>query len=276
MSDTLAMTSLTPIEFFGKVIDQHDDPVPNAKVRGSAEIVKRWMNQEWDEHYTTTDANGFFQFLGLHGQSLVIVPFKEGYEFKSDTALFHYSPLYLGKERHYPNSSTPVVFTMWKQQGAEPLVHNEINRIGAPVDGTPIMFDLLKGRKTTVDGDLILTIERTPIHIQRGERFDWKATLEMPSGGLVKLEDAYANEAPMNGYETKIVIEMPSISPQWQSSVFRRFYFRSRGGTIYGRIAIDVTANYEPPPTGVTLEVFVNPSGSRNLEYDPIKQATAP
>lgn len=276
MSEKLGILNDQPIEFYGKVIDQRGEPVAGAKVRAGVMVEKMWMGGKIVDHYTTTDGAGNFAFRGLRGARMIIQPSKEGYEFKADNSRnFNYSLLNRESERHHPNSSTPEVFKLWKLKGAEPLAHSEINRVGAPVDGTPVVFDLLRGRKTTGDGDLIITIERNPIHIDRGQRFDWMATLEVPNGGLIELNDAYANEAPLEGYAAKVVIEMKSASPQWQSSAFRRFYFKSRGGTIYGRLTVDITANYEPPPTGVTLEAWVNPSGSRNLEYDPSKQAAA-
>lgn len=276
MSAKLKILNDQPIEFYGKVIDQRGEPVAGAKVRGGVMVEKIWMGGHFVDHYTTTDSSGNFAFRGLRGAEIIIQPSKEGYEFRADlNRNFYYSLIHPDNQRHHPKLAAPEVLTIWKLKGAEPLVHHEINRVGAPVDGAPVTFDLLKGRKTTGDGDLILTIERTPIHIQRGQRFAWKATLEMPSGGLLKMEDAYPNEAPLDGYETKVVIDMPSTSPHWQSSVFRRFYFKSRRDAIYGRMTIDLTADYEPPPTGVTLEAWINPSGSRNLEYDPAKQSPA-
>ena len=35
---------------------------------------------------------------------------------------------------------------------------------------------------------------------------------------------------------------------------------------------VQLTADYEKPPTHFEMEVYVNPSGSRNLEFDPAKQ----
>jgi hypothetical protein len=272
MSEKLGILNDQPIEFYGKVIDQRDEPVGGAKVRAGVMVEKMWMAGKIVDYYTTTDGAGNFAFRGMRGARMLIQPGKEGYEFKADNNRnFNYSLLNRESERHHPDSSRPEVFKLWKLKGAEPLVHSEINRVGVPVDGTPVAFDLLKGRKTPEDGDLIVTIERSPIHIKRGQKFDWKATIEVPGGGLIELDDPYANEAPIEGYEGKVVINMQSASPQWQSSAFHRYYINSRGGKIYGRLTLDITANYEPPPTGVTLEAWLNPSGSRNLEYDPRK-----
>jgi hypothetical protein len=71
------------------------------------------------------------------------------------------------------------------------------------------------------------------------------------------------------------VIETPADSPEWTSFVTRSFYLRSRGGQHYGRLVLDITADYEPTPTMMTLAAFVNPRGSRNLEYDDRKEIGA-
>ena len=275
MSEILAMTSRTPIAFYGRVVDQRGAPIAEVKVAASVEAVTRFMQEHQEQYSTTTNSDGRFQFTGLHGQDMGIYLSKDGYEFKSDLKRYEYSIHTPERERHRPDSAAPVVFTMWKKQGAEPLVHVRMDRTGVPVNGTPTSFDLILGKKLPNGGDVILKVERQPEHIQRGQRFDWKAVIEVPGGGVANLDDAYPNEAPADGYEAQFTIEMPATSKEWQSSVTRSFYVKARDGKLYARLTLRITADYEPPPTGVTLEAFVNPSGSRNLEYDPNKQAPA-
>ncbi len=52
-------------------------------------------------------------------------------------------------------------------------------------------------------------------------------------------------------------------------------FFKSRGGQNYGKVTINLMANYEPPPTHFEIDAYVNPAGSRNLEIDPKKVMTA-
>lgn len=269
MSAILARDSRRPIEFYGRVIDQDGNPVAGAKVRGAAEIVERWMDQRWDERFVTSDAGGYFHFSGLHGQRLVVSPNKEGYEYKSENSLFSYSGLTAEKERHRPDPKTPVVFTMWKLAGPEELTHARFRRAEVPVDGTPTSFDLVTAKKVPAGGDLIVKIERHPLHIQRGQRFDWKAILEVPTGGIIQHDDVYPNRAPSEGYASRFTIDMPGTSAEWQSSATRSFYVKARDATLYARMTLRITADYEPPPTGVSLEAWVNTTGSRNLEIDP-------
>lgn len=270
-SAILAVDSLQSIAFYGRVVDQHGQPVPNAKVRGNVEIIRYWMDQKWDEHFTTTDSNGYFHFSGLHGQALVVSPKKDGYESKCDKS-FEYSGLASSQDRHQPDPKAPVVFTIWKQAGAQPLKHEEFDRVGVPVDGQPVSFDLLKGEKTSSgNGDLVVKIVRHPEHIQRGQPFDWSAVIESPSGGIRAHSDQYPYEAPADGYAPQLTIDMPADAPNWQSSVRRSFYLKARDGKLYARIILKITTDYEPPPTGVTIETWANPTGSRNLEFDPYK-----
>ena len=275
MSEILAMTSRTPIAFYGKVIDQRGSPIAGAKVTAGVQAVTHFMENRQEQYSTVTNSDGRFQFTGLHGQDLGIYVSKEGYEFRSTLKRYEYSIHTPESQRHHPDPSSPEVFTMWKAKGAEPLVHVEFNRVGVPVDGSPTSFDLLTGKKVPSGGDLILKVERQPLHIHGEEPFDWKATIEVPDGGIVEQHDAYPNEAPGDGYEGQYTIEMPANSKEWKSSVTRNFYVKARSGKLYARVSLKIIADYEPPPTKVTMEVYVNPAGSRNLEYDPRKKVLA-
>ena len=274
MSALLTMTSQTPISFFGKVIDQQGAPVAGVKVTATAEVVRRFMEENWVRQSTLSDSRGLFQFVGLHGQSLSVFLEKAGYQYKSNNLVYEYSIHSPEKERHRPDPAAPVVFTMAKLKGAEPLIHYRV-RIDAPVNGSPTSFDLLTGKKLPSGGDVVVKVDRQPEHIQRGQRFDWKATIEVPGGGIAELNDAYPTEAPADGYEPQFTIEMPAAGKEWEDSATHSFYLKLRDGKFYARLRLEITADYEPPPTGVTLEAWVNPSGSRNLEYDPAKQASA-
>jgi hypothetical protein len=217
-----------------------------------------------------------FAFEGLAGRDMSIWLEKSGYEFRNENnTLFKYSQLTDQTERHQPDVSAPVVFTMWRQKGPRALVHTKLSRASVPVDGNAVAFDLLTGEKTLAGGDIVVRIERNPLHIQRGQPFDWKATIDVPNGGLLEIKDAYPNEAPAEGYRPSVIINMPADSPNWRSSLTSSFYIKSRGGQNHARLDIRMTIDYEPPPASLTLEAYVNPSGSRNLEYEPSRDITA-
>ena len=150
---------------------------------------------------------------------------------------------------------------------------------GLPVNGTPRNFDLLKGRRDT--GDLTATLIRNPVNIDPQKNFDWTLTLSVNGGGLIAMKDLwgsgpfkpndlYPYEAPTSGYQT-ITINMPAASKNWADGFdFRSYYFYD--GQHYGRVTISVQPDYPPPMTHASFDAYVNPSGSRNLEFDETKQ----
>jgi len=276
MSEKLAILNDQPIVFFGKVVDQHNQPVPNAKVRGGVMVEKVWMGGKFVEHYTTTDAAGNFSFQALRGAEIVIQPSKEGYEFRSDNRNFIYSLLRRETERHNPDPSAPVVFTMWKQQAAEPLISGD-KFLGIKGDGTPFTIDLLKGRKVEgrgVEGDLIVSV-RQPPSIADGQRFDWSFEIEALGGGLIVADaEQYLNEAPAEGYEPRIAQVLKAADREWSEVVRRTLFVKSRNGTVFGRVSVELRANYQGAAV-FSARYHVNPKpGSRNLQRDPLKQAT--
>jgi hypothetical protein len=142
---------------------------------------------------------------------------------------------------------------------------------GVACDGSPVTFNLLTGKRDA-QGDLIVRLTRNPVNIVRGKPFDWSITLEISSGGLQEITDLYPNEAPRDGYQSTITMNFPANMPKWSAWLNHPFYFRSRGGQVYGRMNVSITADFQPPPTFFSTEIYANPAGSRNLEFDPDKQ----
>jgi len=59
---------------------------------------------------------------------------------------------------------------------------------------------------------------------------------------------------------------------QWSSTATPYLYFKSKDGKVFGRMNVEITADYQPPPTVFRADILANPAGSRNLEYDPKKR----
>ena len=94
----------------------------------------------------------------------------------------------------------------------------------------------------------------------------------MPKGGLLKREDAFAFEAPQEGYAASNTNDMPaSLGNQWRSFAERSYFIKFDDGTF-------ARANLEMHAAGdhfVVWESFFNPKpGSRNLESDAGKKAS--
>ena len=174
-------------------------------------------------------------------------------------------------EQDKTSATERAIFHMWKLKGAEPMIKARIHAY-VPCDGRPTMFDLLTGKKVASGGDLTVRLIRDPVQIVRGKPFGWQLNLEVSGGGLQEITDLYPNEAPASGYQPAITVNMPVGAKNWSPDCHNTYYFTAENGRDYGRIIVDLTGDFQPPPTSFDADIYVNPSGSRNLEFDPFKE----
>jgi len=226
--DKVLPSDKASMDTYGKVVDQDGQPVVGAKVRGFLEFE---ANDNDDEHDTKTDAQGRFQFLGLHAKGLTMVPEKEGYEFNARISPNVYRP-----SNYLPDLNTPLVITMYKLHGGEPMKHIQINT-DVPCDGNVKRFDLLSNVQRN-GGDLQVTLTRDPLNPgpkERGKPFNWTATFAITNGGLVEIptNTIYPYEAPAEGYRPVITWNYPTNMVGWGFHIKRSFYFKSQNGQVY-------------------------------------------
>lgn len=273
------------IEFYGRAVDQFGEPVPAANVEGAV-LVNTGSRGGQMNRQTTTDAQGYFQFSGFKGQDLGITISKEGYEYRRLNSSFSYSYFEADHKRHIPDPKKPVVFVLWKKQGAEPLIHYE-KEWRFPVNAGPVKIDLLKAKIGQPQADLTVNVSRSPLTMRYGERgFAWTVSIDVEGGGLVRAgETDYYNQAPPGGYETRLefVQEAQSIRAAqegritwtWREGVADTFYLISRNGRNYGRLNLEIRPNIDRKEGDnqalVAVKIWLNPNGSRNLEFDPAK-----
>jgi hypothetical protein len=261
-----------PVSFWGMVVDQNNEPLPGVRVKLSLkhtrEVLPGGTQDVFDYFDTVTDAGGLFSLTGKKGALLSVEKMeKEGYEAGNVSGRpFWYAPA-LENMRYLPDAQKPEVFRMWKLAGAETLLSKNIGtRI--PYDGTPVYFDLLKAQETARGGDIKVTLSRTPLNIKRGrEKYDWTATIEAVEGGVIASTDEFMYLAPEAGYETKLVVSMSADDPAWSPQKSVSFYLKTKGK--YARVRAEFATDSEKPKTGFMLGAYINPSGSRNLEYSP-------
>jgi len=270
----LAQKSNRPIRFYGKVIDQNENPISGVKVtlgiRTAKEPIPGLVSDLFDYPVVITDAQGRFSITDAKGALLTVKSLeKPGYEASPKTINKSYWYWRDPSEVFKPDSDAPEVFRMWKKEGAERLVlQDRMTRI--PYNGSPVAFDLLSGRQSATGGDVRVTLLRSPEQIQWGQRnYDWTLTIEAVDGGVIESSDEQMFRAPEEGYQPKIIFHMPANAPDWTDEKAMAFYVKSRGGKQYGRVELSVMVGSDKPSTGLSFRSAVNPSGSRNLEYDP-------
>jgi hypothetical protein len=95
----------------------------------------------------------------------------------------------------------------------------------------------------------------------KAQPFNWKLQLSVLNGGLVETDEEFAFQAPQNGYQPSIVIDMPATNQNWLGEIRSKYYVQLPDGK-YGRIDF-----YLLPYNGVfKVQSAINPDGSRNLE----------
>jgi hypothetical protein len=265
--EALSMLNDVPIDFYGKLQDQFADPVAGAEITGSI-IYDNGSSNGVREIKTVSDANGLFEIHGGKGESLSVMPRKEGYALAATTAGFRYSHFY-PESRHVPNPPQPAVIEMWKLQGAERLIHFQ-TKAYVRLDGTPSTFDLQTGKRAESGGDITLVVE-SPAVPDPMQQYAWKAKIRSEGGGLILWQDVGFEKmfvAPESGYEREIVIVQSGVKP-WSSRFNGTFYLRSRNGAAYGKLSVAIITDvvkHESIP--VIVSGYMNPAASRNLEVD--------
>jgi len=242
------------IDFYGKVIDQYGEPIAEVKVRGVI-VLSSMAGTANQDNFAETDGNGIFKFNNLHGPNFGVALSKDGY-----------AP-YIGpnwSESYKPDPNNPEVFIMWKLQGSESLVHQRFI-VMLPCDGTSKNVDLHTGKTVSKGGDITITFTRNPVQITIGKPFEWTLTVDVPGGGLQEIHDLYPYEAPEDGYQQTITVATGPDPKTYVNSSYKSYYYKS-ADSKYGRVSFGLHADYQPPPTLLGIEVYLNPSGSRNLE----------
>lgn len=250
----------TPIDFYGRVIDQDSNPITGASIRF---VWSETPTQEDGETASAmSDENGLFSLEGKHGPSLEVSVSKEGYDSsRKDQTGFSY-----GLGGGFSSSGVnPVLFHLRKKLKGESLITMDYPGFAHIVqlhhDGTPIELDLLKGAEVPAGGgQLKLEFWRDLSNINANV-FDWKLQLSAPGGGLAQTDEEFDYQAPSSGYQPSIVIDMPATNQDWKSELRSKYYIQLANGN-YGRIDF-----YLLPYNGVfTVKSAINPTGSQNLE----------
>ena len=257
-----------PINFYGRVVDQNEQPVSAAKIHAQwSDFSPNGASSE----DTLSEANGFFSITGKTGRGITIRVEKEGYYTPRSEGLKSFDYAGFWEANYYePDSAHPITFHLRKKAAGEALSVGEVQPpMGA--DGTPVRLDLLGSGRVSPTGQLeIAAITNTEKYPPR--RFDWRASITVPDGGLVEHNLEFPFEAPTDGYRPMVEFVMPSESPDWSRAVEKSYFIRFGNPPTYGRIHIRLNGAAQK----AYLRYAVNPTGSRNLESPTNEQFSEP
>jgi len=256
----------TPINFYGIVVDQHDQPVVGAQVVYSIVSTLDFVNPR--QHAgQVSGPDGRFSILGKHGASIYVKVSHPNYMFSPSaqkTFSFYQNPNAVQNER-LPAQDQPEVFRLIKKGIAEPLLKLKQVLRNVPKSGQAVRV-ALTGEKS---GDVTVKAwtSSRPAGEANNAPFAWRVRVEVPGGGLVAYESQYQFEAPEGGYLPSVEFAMPEsgINGRWRDR-FEQTYFVKLANGNYARMNFQMIAG---GAHFAVVESYYNPSGSRNLEYDP-------
>jgi hypothetical protein len=258
-----------PISFYGKVVDQNNQPIQGV------EIVFQWTDlseKGTTEKTVFSGGDGRFDLTQVTGKNLGIIRmFKEGYyRVQQGTQVSFEYAAFFEPTFHQPDAKNPVVFRL-RKAGEIPaeLVARE-TMMGIEPSGKPHYIDLETTRKSNeAQADIAIRITRTAPKQQA--RYDWSASIEGVNGaGLIESDEEFMFEAPQDGYKPAYTYQFKEGSPDWENNLKRKYFVTAEGGKIYGRLEVEFFPKYQNT-AAIAVRFFVNPTGSRNLEYAPHK-----
>jgi hypothetical protein len=255
----------TPLDFYGKVIDQDSNPIPNVKV--SARV------RHWNARFPTepgpaarfiaieklTDSVGSFRINSETGDGFgIVIDPQNGYELE---------PMQHSFGSIGGSFENPVIFKMWSTNIHEQLITGSKSFHIEP-DGRAYFINLTDDTiSESGEGDLKVWIQYTN-QVVRGQLYDWSCGIEVINGGLLEDSSPAPYVAPKEGYVPKFMLEQQIKGGQSGSIGDKQFYILFKNGKEYGQMKIDLIAPYNPSmgiPGLIRLSYAINPSGSRIL-----------
>ena len=257
----------TPITFYGKVVDEKGDPVPDAKIVMLPADNPYGTDPQYER---ASGTNGLFSISDIHGVALTVIVSKEGYYSGSESqATFGYGDRSGDEKPPHADQNDPAVFVLRKMSKSESLIVQHRN-IKVDRAGTPASMDLRTGETSGAhSADIQVEAWTHDQAIAPGtyKHYDWKCLITVPGGGLqVRAGDQFNFEAPADDYQTSDEIAVSSTAAPWTSQVTREYFLKLANGE-YARM------NFTMHASGnhfFTVTSYLNPTpGHRNLEYDP-------
>lgn len=259
-----------PIDFWGKVIDQHGDPVPKAAIHYS--FADKYF-KDGTKSTGIADDQGLFSLKDGRGAGVYVSVYKERYYGTPQSAgSFGYGMPVGGKP---PSKDNPAIFVLHKMGETEPMIKS-VGTVRLPRDGTPTEITLRKERPAAVgsgQGDLRVEVWTDDANKDEHRRYDWRCRVTIPGGGLFERTGPFDFAAPADGYSSVFEQAMPRSGSRWTNNLKKEFFVKLSDG-CFARMHFELAAGGDH---FVYLESFLNPKpGGRNLEYDSLQDVGKP
>jgi hypothetical protein len=249
-----------PINFYGKVVDENNQPVPGAAVHLQWNTIDAAYGTKYAQ--MSSDGEGLFSLTGERGKVLEIGVKKDGYYSvdRGGADLFFEFADPSNSEWYEPDPNNPVIFHLRKKGEGTKLV---MKALVIPLNQNHPQSRIdLKSGFIRPDGVLTITLDKSK-YLPGNQAFPWTVTLSMAEGGLAETNDQFPFLAPDTGYTNTVTMDMTNLDRSvWRGDMTKTYYFYLPSDNIYGRMTVNASSDLP-----VNLSYAYNPTpGSRVLE----------
>lgn len=253
----------SPIVYFGTVVDENESPIPGVQVSYSAGAMNEAREEIRNTGTVTTDGRGVFKISGVNGVGLMIeLSHPDYYSYPDNSTGFD--------KRSMPRSGyfsdtegKAEIFRMHRKGNPVPLIERR-GGLHAPPDGSSVGFPFRGKTKTEIIGKGQIEGWKGSPDPKHNGHYDWNIRITMPGGGILESTNHFGFIAPESGYQKSFEVTMSKEDPNWQSHVKKRFFFKFPSHFVRANVSVDIFHDLY-----FSMQYFVNPDGSTNLENDP-------
>ena len=237
----------SPVNFWGKVVDENGRPLAGAIVRVILydDPMAGYTGGVDTKFEITSDDKGDFSILGKNAASISVTATLSGYkpycdpesrEKRSRVSMEYFDkcPYQL---RKYSTKNEPTVLILQKKNPPSNLIHIEETRQLISRNGSSLNL-LLKKKGQTIDINLrCLSSVPQPFNY---EKYDWEAEVEIKGGSIQQVKDITSQMAPESGYVQSFKLKMPENAPKWsrKSPSNKQYFWIKLDGGGYVRAQI--------------------------------------
>ena len=232
-----------PITFYGRVVDEHERPVP------AVEVVVEW--NDLSAYMSSLDEKdvrrkSLILKSDLDGSFHVDAVVAPGLEFSVSMPGFYSSRRNLRSisysESLAADRNRPVVFHLQKKGPGTDLITSQYGvlrdfEFSAPRNGTPVVVDFFN-RKLAASGQLQLS-QVQPEYLQAKQAKSWSFRMEIPDGGFVEQSDEFPFEAPEAGYRPVVQFDFKLGETNWTVRLSKKYDIAFGEPRRYGWLKVE-------------------------------------
>lgn len=260
--------SETKMDFYGKMLDQDGNPVPNVKVKYQADRYGL-LAPISSSGFVRTRKDGTFEIHIVMGAKLFIKDaVLDGYEYTwtENPKSFTYSTFYNEAIRHHPDKDTPVIFTIRKKQPEAVFLLKKrfLLQVNSKAEIPWCGLDLRCGDRIPFsrrqDSFYFCDLEMTGVNDK--EKEEWTVTIKTNGENAgIQILDKKLYEAPEDGYAKEVTMTFKYS----EELPVKHIYLRLRDKGMFARA--DITNALSRDKTFILEGItFINPYGDRCLE----------